>query len=69
MLLLSSIIRQVPPASTGYNRLKHGIRGVKGYPSQLQQRPHPGHTSRAVVSQQSGPPPMGAARNNFQPWQ
>ena len=62
---------QVPPTtSAGYSRLKRGIRGVKPlqYPSsgQPQQRPHPGHAPR---TEQSGPPPVGAVRNSFQPRQ
>ena len=59
---------QVPPTtSAGYSRLKRGIRGVKPpqYPSS-QQRPHPGHAPR---TEQSGPPPVGAVRNSFQPRQ
>ena len=59
---------QVPPTtSAGYSRLKRGIRGVKQpqYPSS-QQRPHPGHAPR---TEQSGPPPVGAVRNSFQPRQ
>ena len=58
---------QAPPTSAaGYSRLRHGIRGVKPYPSS-QQRPHPGHAPRHGGSQQSGPPPVGAVRNSFQP--
>ena len=56
-------------SSAGYNRLKHGIRGVKPYPSVpgggvQQQRPHPGHTPRP-----GGPPPVGAVRSSYQPRQ